>query len=145
MPLWSKQGSRGRRQGGRGACASVGWQRRFRRDGVEETIRDDKEADYQRKGRLAGADIGLSTLVPIVWRGRVGNRQTRKTPRRSDGGICRSYVIGSKVTSLPELGQYRTPVSYVYLCGAGSHPGGGISLAPGRNAARVILEHPNCS
>ncbi len=27
----------------------------------------------------------------------------------------------------------------VYLCGSGSHPGGGISMAPGRNAAHVIL------
>jgi phytoene dehydrogenase-like protein len=27
----------------------------------------------------------------------------------------------------------------VYLCGSGSHPGGGITMAPGRNAAKVIL------
>ena len=36
-------------------------------------------------------------------------------------------------------GQYRTPVANVFLCGSGSHPGGGVSMAPGRNAARVIL------
>jgi beta-carotene ketolase (CrtO type) len=39
---------------------------------------------------------------------------------------------------IPELGQYRTPVGNVYLCGSGSHPGGGVSLMPGRNAALAI-------
>jgi phytoene dehydrogenase-like protein len=35
--------------------------------------------------------------------------------------------------------QYDTPVDGLYLCGAGSHPGGGVSGAPGLNAARRIL------
>lgn len=34
---------------------------------------------------------------------------------------------------------YDTPVDGLYLCGAGSHPGGGVSGAPGLNAARVVL------
>jgi phytoene dehydrogenase-like protein len=34
---------------------------------------------------------------------------------------------------------YGTPVEGLYLAGAGSHPGGGISGAPGMNAARRIL------
>src|SRR5210317_959915 len=35
--------------------------------------------------------------------------------------------------------QYRMPLDGLYLCGAGAHPGGGISGAAGRNAARFIL------
>jgi len=35
--------------------------------------------------------------------------------------------------------QYRMPVDGVYLCGAGTHPGGGVSGAAGRNAAKAIL------
>jgi len=35
--------------------------------------------------------------------------------------------------------QYRLPVDGVFLCGAGTHPGGGVSGAAGRNAARTIL------
>ena len=35
--------------------------------------------------------------------------------------------------------RYRTPLAGLYLCGAGSHPGGGITGAPGRNAARAVL------
>jgi phytoene dehydrogenase-like protein len=36
-------------------------------------------------------------------------------------------------------GRYRTPVEGLYLCGAGTHPGGGVTGAPGYNAAREIL------
>jgi phytoene dehydrogenase-like protein len=35
--------------------------------------------------------------------------------------------------------QYEMPLDGLYLCGAGSHPGGGVSGAAGRNAARYIL------
>lgn len=34
---------------------------------------------------------------------------------------------------------YATPIDGLYLCGAGSHPGGGVSGAPGLNAARRIM------
>ena len=34
---------------------------------------------------------------------------------------------------------YRTPVAGLYLCGAGTHPGGGVSGANGRNCAREVL------
>ncbi|MES2271294.1 MAG: NAD(P)/FAD-dependent oxidoreductase [Pseudomonadota bacterium] len=36
-------------------------------------------------------------------------------------------------------GSYRGPVSGLYMCGAGTHPGGGVTGAPGHNAARAIL------
>lgn len=48
------------------------------------------------------------------------------------------YQTGA-MRPIPELGQYRTPVSNVYLCGSGSHPGPGVSFMPGRNAARIIF------
>jgi phytoene dehydrogenase-like protein len=35
--------------------------------------------------------------------------------------------------------QYRTPIDGLYLCGAGAHPGGGVTGAPGRNAAHQVL------
>jgi phytoene dehydrogenase-like protein len=34
---------------------------------------------------------------------------------------------------------YRTPIDGLYLCGAGTHPGGGVTGANGRNAARETL------
>lgn len=36
--------------------------------------------------------------------------------------------------------RYRTPIPRLYLCGAGTHPGGGITGVPGANAAREILK-----
>ncbi len=35
-------------------------------------------------------------------------------------------------------GDYRTPIRGLYQCGSGTHPGGGVTGAPGHNAARVI-------
>ena len=34
---------------------------------------------------------------------------------------------------------YRTPIDGLYLCGAGTHPGGGVTGANGRNAVREVL------
>ena len=34
---------------------------------------------------------------------------------------------------------YRMPVTGLYLCGSGAHPGGGVTGIPGRNAAREIV------
>ena len=39
----------------------------------------------------------------------------------------------------PLLAQYATPVDGLYLCGAGTHPGGGVMGACGHNAAQRVL------
>jgi phytoene dehydrogenase-like protein len=36
-------------------------------------------------------------------------------------------------------GNYRMPVPGLYMCGSATHPGGGVSGAPGHNAARQVL------
>lgn len=40
---------------------------------------------------------------------------------------------------VPGWSQYRTPIAGLYLCGAGAHPGGGVTSAPGHNAAFQVL------
>jgi phytoene dehydrogenase-like protein len=40
---------------------------------------------------------------------------------------------------VPGWSQYRTPIAGLYLCGAGAHPGGGVTGAPGYNAAHRVL------
>ncbi|MBF5094192.1 NAD(P)/FAD-dependent oxidoreductase [Azospirillum sp. INR13] len=37
-------------------------------------------------------------------------------------------------------GQYRSPVDQLFLCGASTHPGGGVTAASGRNVARLLME-----
>jgi phytoene dehydrogenase-like protein len=41
---------------------------------------------------------------------------------------------------VPGWAKYRTPIRALYLCGSGTHPGGGIMGAPGHNAARELLK-----
>jgi beta-carotene ketolase (CrtO type) len=40
----------------------------------------------------------------------------------------------------PSLSGYRTPIGGLFLTGAGTHPGGGVTGLPGRNAAAVVLD-----
>jgi phytoene dehydrogenase-like protein len=37
-------------------------------------------------------------------------------------------------------GNYRAPIPGLYMCGSGTHPGGGVTGAPGHNAAREIIK-----
>jgi phytoene dehydrogenase-like protein len=46
---------------------------------------------------------------------------------------------------LPGWAHYKTPIDNLYLCGAGTHPGGGVTGAPGYNAAHMILRTTQAS
>ena len=52
-----------------------------------------------------------------------------------------ALTLDQLFSARPVLGyaDYRSPVRGLYLCGAGAHPGGGVTGAPGHNAAREIL------
>ena len=52
-----------------------------------------------------------------------------------------ALTLNQLFSARPMLGHadYRGPVGGLYHCGAGAHPGGGVTGAPGHNAARVIL------
>jgi len=59
------------------------------------------------------------------------------------GDICQGRLEPDQLFSMrphPEAAQYATPVKGLYLCGSGSHPGGGVTGAPGHNAANRILK-----
>jgi len=61
----------------------------------------------------------------------------------TDGNIHHADMVPSQMfwqRPLPELAKYRAPILGLYLCGAGQHPGGEISGAPGHNAAHAVLE-----
>lgn len=50
--------------------------------------------------------------------------------------------LGQLFSARPMLGyaDYRGPIPGLYMCGSGTHPGGGVTGAPGHNAAREILK-----
>ncbi len=58
------------------------------------------------------------------------------------GDICHGRLEPDQLFSMrphPQAAQYATPLKGLYLCGSGAHPGGGVTGAPGHNAARRIL------
>jgi phytoene dehydrogenase-like protein len=58
------------------------------------------------------------------------------------GNIFHGEMSSDQLFSLRPIfgfGDYRTPVSGLYLCGSGTHPGGGVMAVPGRNCAGVVL------
>ena len=72
--------------------------------------------------RVVHSPVDIEQRIPSAVRGTVTH------------GAFLPYQSGA-LRPIPELGYYRTPVDNVYLCASGSHPGGGVSMAPGRNAA----------
>jgi len=55
--------------------------------------------------------------------------------------ISASPLVDQLFCARPMLGygNYRGPLQGLYMCGAGTHPGGGVTGAAGHNAAREIL------
>jgi phytoene dehydrogenase-like protein len=79
------------------------------------------------------AVLGLKAYSPVDLERRFG---------LVGGDIFHGAMIPSQLyRSRPATGfaRYRTPVPNLYLCAAGAHPGGGVSGAPGFNAARAII------
>ena len=72
-----------------------------------------------------------------------------RTPRELEAevGLSEGNIFQGELTfdqllfnrPFPGYAQYRGPVRGMYLCGSGTHPGGGVMAAPGANAAREIL------
>jgi phytoene dehydrogenase-like protein len=61
----------------------------------------------------------------------------------TDGNIRHLDLLPAQLLArrpLPGWAHYRTPLAGLYLCGAGTHPGGEVTGAPGHNAARAILK-----
>jgi phytoene dehydrogenase-like protein len=61
----------------------------------------------------------------------------------TDGNIRHLDIVPGQMFArrpLPGWARYRTPLPGLYLCGAGTHPGGEVTGAPGHNAAHAILQ-----
>lgn len=77
--------------------------------------------------------LAYQTLSPLDLERRFG---------MIDGDISHGQMSLDQMFSMrPMLGHsdYRMPVKGLYLCGAGAHPGGGVSGCPGHNAAHELI------
>jgi phytoene dehydrogenase-like protein len=101
------------------------------------------------------ADRCIDLLVEYApnMRGAIEHRQVlspldlERTFGLTGGNIFQGAMNLNQLYSLrPVAGwaDHRTPVKGLYLCGAASHPGGGVMGACGRNAARAILADKVC-
>lgn len=73
-------------------------------------------------------------LTPLDWEEEYGLSEGSIT--HGQMGLDQLLVM----RPVPGWSRYRMPVDGLYLCGAGAHPGGGVTGAPGYNAARVMIE-----
>ncbi|MEX1125146.1 MAG: NAD(P)/FAD-dependent oxidoreductase [Acidimicrobiia bacterium] len=87
--------------------------------------------------RITGRDLRPSVVDmrvtgPASWERRIGSRYGN--PNHIDLTIDQLFTWRPPTTH-----PYRTDLPWLYLSGAGTHPGGGLSGIPGRNAARAVL------
>jgi phytoene dehydrogenase-like protein len=83
---------------------------------------------------------GLSSIV--VGRKVISPLDLEVTYGLTRGDVYHGALRPDQIFSFrphPDAAQYATPVDRLYLCGAGSHPGGGVSGAPGYNAAHRVI------
>jgi phytoene dehydrogenase-like protein len=88
-----------------------------------------KIADYAPN--VPGAIVARQVLTPLDLGTHVWIDRGKYFSRGSEVGTV------FFMRPVPGWSQYRTPIRGLYLCGAGTHPGGGVTGAPGRNAAHA--------
>jgi phytoene dehydrogenase-like protein len=100
--------------------------------------------------RDAAADVIVDTVnryAPNFKASIVGRKILTPLDLEREFGLTGGDIFHGALTldqlfsARPVLGyaDYRSPISGLYLCGAGAHPGGGVTGAPGHNAAHEIL------
>jgi len=83
---------------------------------------------------VPGSVVARAVLTPLDLEQRFGI---------TEGNIFHGDINMAQLFHMrpvPGWTQYRAPIDGLYLCGAGTHPGGGVTGAPGFNAARQILK-----
>lgn len=101
------------------------------------------------RDRLRDQIIGqIATRVPAVKRSLVASRLYTPLDLENVFGITEGNIFHGDLRAdqlffmrpVPEYARYATPLRGLYLCGAGTHPGGGVTGAPGFNAAHRIID-----
>ncbi len=110
-----------------------------------------REGSWDDAEGEALADRAISTLTryapnlerAIVHRQVLSPRDLEERFALTEGNIHHGELTLDQLLFMrpvPGWARYATPIAGLYLCGAGTHPGGGITGRPGYNAAREILE-----
>lgn len=89
----------------------------------------------------------IGQFAPNVPNSVVARRVITPPDLESQFGITEGNIFHGDISldqmffmrPLPEWSQYESPIRGLFLCGAGTHPGGGVTGAPGYNAAHAVL------
>jgi len=89
----------------------------------------------------------IARFVPAAGRSVVAQRLYTPADLEATFGITEGNIFHGDLRPdqlffmrpVPGHARYASPVTALYLCGAGTHPGGGVTGAPGHNAAHRIL------
>jgi phytoene dehydrogenase-like protein len=108
----------------------------------------DSDWDRERAGLERQLLRQIGERVPAIARARVASRLYTPADLESVFGITEGNIFHGDLRPdqlffmrpLPGHARYASPVPALYLCGAGTHPGGGVTGAPGFNAAHRILD-----
>jgi phytoene dehydrogenase-like protein len=105
--------------------------------------------DSQREKELGDAVVKtLSDYAPNLKELIVAGQVITPADLENEYGLSGGHIQHGEM-SLDQLfafrpligwARYRTPIEGLYLCGAGTHPGGGVTGAPGFNASREMIK-----
>jgi phytoene dehydrogenase-like protein len=100
------------------------------------------------RDRLAAQLLAqIARFVPAVGRSVIAQRLYTPADLEETFGITEGNIFHGDLRPdqlffmrpVPGWARYASPLAGLYLCGAGTHPGGGVTGAPGHNAAHQIL------
>jgi beta-carotene ketolase (CrtO type) len=99
----------------------------------------ERAADHALRTAAKALGAGLEPVErhltgPPHWVARHGN------PNANPNHVEMSLDQLLSFRPSPSLSGYRTPIGGLFLTGAGTHPGGGVTGIPGRNSAAVVLD-----
>lgn len=111
-------------------------------------LADGKHWDTEKEGVVQNILAHLTKYIPNLPEILVSSQcitplDLERMLGMTRGDICHGRLEPDQLFSMrphPDAAQYATPVQGLYLCGSGSHPGGGVTGAPGHNAAKRILK-----
>ncbi len=105
--------------------------------------------DESRNSKLADRTVKtLAQYAPNLEQIVLARQVLSPRDLETDFGLTEGNIYHGEMTldqlffmrPIPGWARYRTPIENLYLCGAGTHPGGGVTARPGYNAARQILK-----
>jgi phytoene dehydrogenase-like protein len=104
--------------------------------------------DQGQKEKLGDMVVkALEPYLPGVIDAIVGREILSPIDLETRYGLTEGHILHGEhaldqlvLRPIPECARYHTPIHGLYLCGSGSHPGGGITCGPGALAASVIAQ-----